>query len=645
MKTLEFTVQGNYKYLPMNFDDDLWNLIPGQTKMILSKGICGCGATESVLRNNKPVVLVSPRKELLHNKSNKKGRPWPVFYMDKSKDTKTSRCMDKLSDYLYWCYTQHSMPKILVTYDSFKDVMYVLENKKINLDFCIVVDEFSCLFSDAKFKGYVDLRLMEELKALPNYTIFISATPISQDVLEKVECFKNMPYIQLLWDISHKRKVDVVHFKMTSAYQAISDIIDNYYSSSPNPSDRYFDATKINGADFYSQEAVFFVNDVKTICKIINEYDEITPDNTRVICGDKAQNVQRLRKVGFSIGHVPEENEPNPTFMFVTRRSFEGTDFYSDNSSTYVFANPNSKNLSVDITLDLPQIAGRCRTETNPFRDTIKLYYKSSSKKNIEEAEKYIDERYRSTLSLVNKYKDITDPEMLEVYNDVQKREGKEYSKNYCNSVFDAKTGKAKLICNEFVYWSEKMDLEAKKEQYKNHHTVYAYIEGINYNPIIGDFEQEENIAIRELLARFNDTSDFMCRMELYVSFLEAYPHLKTIIESRPFIPKIFKDYYNSLGPDLIRQKRYKYAELQRLIPIVMSESNVQRKISQIIEVGKRYTRDWLKKQFQQIYDELGIKKTATATLIQDFYETKDVLIPNNAGKRDKGFEIIGNKI
>ena len=646
MNNLVFTVSGNYKYLPANFDDELWKLIPGQKKMILSKGICGCGATESVLRNDKAVVLVSPRTELLYNKSIKDDRPWPVYYVDKSKDTKTSRrSMNELDNYLCWCYSNKSVPKILVTYDSFKDVIGALKARNIEEDFGIVVDEFSCMFSDAKYKGYVELRLMEDIKRLPNYSMFISATPISETILEKVDCFKDIPYIRLLWDKSHKRKVDVVHYTMTSAHQAITEIIDSYYASSVTPADRYFDVTKVKGMDYYSREAVFFINDVNTICKIINEYDEITPDNTTVICGLSPKNIQRLRKVGFEIGHVPSEGSPNPTFMFVTRRSFEGSDFYSDNSSTYVFANPNSKNLSIDITLDLPQIAGRCRTEYNPFRDTIKLYYKSSYKRSIEEAEKNIEDKYNRTLSLVNKYKDIHDPEMLEVYNDMQKREGLEYSKNYCNSVFDASTRKAQLVCNDFVYWSERMDLEAKKEQYKNHHTVYTYIQGINYNPIVGDIEDEDNRTIRKLLIRFNGTTDFAMRMKLYVSFLQAYPHLKMSVESRPFIPKIIKDFYNSLGAELIQQKRYRYVELQKLMPLVLSESNVKRKISQVVGIGQRYTRDWIKKQFQRIYDELGIKKNATATLIQDFYETKDVLIPNSQGKRDKGFEIIGEKM
>ena len=54
-------------------------------KVIVSKGICGCGATEYYLTNNQKVVDATPRKEQIHSKmqSNYR-RKRKLHYYDRS---------------------------------------------------------------------------------------------------------------------------------------------------------------------------------------------------------------------------------------------------------------------------------------------------------------------------------------------------------------------------------------------------------------------------------------------------------------------------------------------------------------------------------------------------------------------------------
>ena len=49
-------------------------------KVILNKSICGCGCTEAYLRNDMPVILASPRRELINCKMKKPDRETFVLF-------------------------------------------------------------------------------------------------------------------------------------------------------------------------------------------------------------------------------------------------------------------------------------------------------------------------------------------------------------------------------------------------------------------------------------------------------------------------------------------------------------------------------------------------------------------------------------
>ena len=59
------------------------------------------------------------------------------------------------------------------------------------------------------------------------------------------------------------------------------------------------------------------------------------------------------------------------------KASFEGVDFYSTNASTYIFIDGGKEWLSLDVAIDLSQILGRQRLDSNPFRHDATLYYKT----------------------------------------------------------------------------------------------------------------------------------------------------------------------------------------------------------------------------------------------------------------------------
>ena len=76
--------------------------------------------------------------------------------------------------------------------------------------FTIVVDEWTCIFTDVRMKGSTVINFLHTLNSLPNQIVNISATPLNMVYLDLMEEFRGMEYVTLQWDPSMKEDIDVV---------------------------------------------------------------------------------------------------------------------------------------------------------------------------------------------------------------------------------------------------------------------------------------------------------------------------------------------------------------------------------------------------------------------------------------------------
>ena len=613
-RKVELKVPAGIKWLGQWVDFD--RVMP-QGKIILNKNICGCGCTEYYLRNDQPVILVSPRKELINCKMRSTNRPIPLFYFDRSNGMELDETINKMLAYINNPFNSSGfVPKILVTYDSLKIVADTLHNKGWLDPFTIVVDEFTCIFTDVKLKGNVELNLLHRLNTLPNRIVYISATPISENYLDELNEFKYMPYVTLLWDPSMYQAVQIIRKKMRSTRSAIKTIINEYRTNG------YFKTKIIGGQQVYSKEAVFFLNSVKDIVKIVDDCG-LTSSDTLVICSDDQKNRKALRKVKMKIAHVPNENDykkDNKTFTFVTKACFEGTDFYSDCSSTYIFADSNKENLCLDISIDLPQIVGRCRTETNPFRHEIGYYYKTSSEINLNSKEvlTIVQNRVDKTNRLVEGYKAIKDKDMLEKLIAAQKVE--KYKKDYLDvEVHQDQTASA--VFNKLAYLADLRAIEIKTMQYKTTYSVYVCMER-NKGYQVVDQQGMANDMLAKFYMEFMANGDFVRRMKLFVEFLAEHPEKKESVEAVAEIPIAYKKYYNTLGAERIKALRYKQSDIESELKNIQSADNIKAAVMKAFNPGSFYANNEVKAKLQGIYNSLGLKKSAKATEIETYIKT-----------------------
>ena len=636
MINFDIVVPKEYQYLS-NWSD--FDSIMPSGHVILNKSICGCGCTDYYLTNEQPVILVSPRKALITSKLKGGRTAGKLFYFDRSSGGNVNDTITAMWDYLSYCGQSPSgdqplVPKIMVTYDSLPHVVEALTNWNLMDQFTIVVDEFTCIFTDVKFKGSTEVNLLHQLETLPNRTVYISATPLKDKYLSVLGEFQNLPYVTLHWDPSRVENVYVYYSKMRSPVTAISQIIKDYRRCG------CFQTKNIGGQRVDSTEAVFFLNSVRDIVSVIQK-NGLKPSETLVICADTSGNWGCLKRIGFSIGTVPNETEYvtlNKPFTFVTKCSFEGTDFYSDCSTSYVFADCNWDSLSLDISIDLPQIAGRCRSRQNPFRNEIFYYYKQKNSDiegnmNLSEALKYYDEKRADSYQQVKELANVTHPGHRDRI--LQSQERYQYTKNYVDAI-DNNDGTWTAVCNELAYVADVRAAEVKAKQYQSTYQMLSIMKDSGFVPINKNAEVET--MFNQFIEVFKQDHNFERRMRVLEYVFVNHPCLEELIEECSFIPYEYKEYFHELGPDRIKACAYIEANLKRELDNVRRASM----ISLQLEPDVVYSNAAIKKMIQAEYDRLGMNATAKATEITKYVPG---VIParytDGNGKKQNGYKLI----
>ena len=329
------------------------------------------------------------------------------------------------------------------------------------------------------------------------------------------------------------------------------------------------------------------------------------------------------------------ENKP---FTFVTSVAFLGVDMHSDCSSTYVFANGNIPSLSLDISIDLPQIAGRCRT-TQPFKDDIDLFYVTSGADVIAKAKNDIQRRVEMTNEMLPNYSNMDSMTALRPILDAQKAL---CYKDYYLDVQDLGNGKGRVVVNETAYQAHLRGVDIKEGQLNSGYTVNRFVDKTAkqtlssplYNTVYAFFMQYRTLA------------DFVSKMKLYVDTMEIYPGTKSYIEQYLTSVDIeIKQFYNILGPDEIKKCGYRRLDIIKRINEIQKVNNytsaVVLRCYELMPKGSWRSKKAVKDILNQIYAEFGLNKTAKSTDLQEWGIPVKEIKRAQKLKRVDGYEIL----
>ena len=656
--------------------------------LIFDKTICGCGFTEYCLNNSIPLVLCSPRKKLLENKEEqhnseegKENGLREIYYFrndyennieyDDNQELKVpftgkiatvldamqeqenvdSLEKDKRKRYLamiknqlrdYLCFhsaTPENPFKIIVTYDSLHHVLDVLNEYYSSKTYCVVVDEFQSIFMDSAFKSEVELDFVEDLKGCAN-VLYLSATPMLEKYLVELEYFKDLPMHKLIWNAKRIENVRIQRETVRNINKEVGKLITNYRNGVfPN---------KIlpTGELKESRELVIFVNSITSICDIIRK-SELKPEETNIICSDSSANVKKLKKVGHEIGNIPTYGQPHKMFTLCTRTTYLGADFYSTCAFTVVCSDCNIQTLTVDISLDLPQILGRQRLKENVFRNEVLIFYKAESKKSaiINEKKLVNDEKVKAkeeeTLRLLAGYSKMTEEEK-ESWSNVAKDRKSLYKNDYLG--ISKRTGKA--MFNYLVKIADKRAYDVSRKEYQDDITIRRGIESIeSANITEGELSVNELSMIYDyFVSEFDKDRDFVRRMKLICDIYFQYPTFYVQYANSPLqviIPIEYQNYINLLGFERIKALEYREGNI---LEYIKSQENLKNNpINSLFSVGSKYSTKQIKQILGDFYTSNNIKKTPKATDLLEYFELKACQFMEE-GKKVNGFVIVKKK-
>lgn len=597
---------------------------------ILNKRLTGAGATYHFLTNEEDVVLCSPRISLIESKKNEHSGD-VCFYRDmqnaaspdasgksvKSRVKKSSILSYKNDVKAYIAYRRSigRSIKIMVTYDSLGHIIDVLKSVGISgSEITLVIDEFQCIFTDASFKSLTEMTFLDNARYFTK-AIFLSATPYLESYMDKIPQFQNMPYMELEWPEDMVKPATVHNIKMKrSVTYTCCGIIGKMKSGKTIQ----YGAIQIN-----TTEAVFYINSVSDICRIIKK-SGLEPSEVNVLCARDDRNVKKLEAVGHVIGSVPKRGETLKMFTFCTRTTFLGVDFYSECAYSFVFADPKVHTLSLDISTDLPQIIGRQRLDSNPYRNEAILFYKSNSIGLDEDSfNKYVEDKRSKTDTLIQSYNAMTpDAQKGTIPKYRASIEKDRYKDDYLTVVDDKNTGCVKVEFNQLVMLAEIRSWEIRKNNFTGSYSILCQQSEAGLVGTIGTATKDPEVI--KFLEQYNKLTTSIEKIKSLCDFLKDHPEL---IDELDFIPQSYKDYWEALGYDEIVKLGFQKSKIESVMSKPRTSEEQEKIIVEVrkqFERGRRYNLTEVKSKLKEIYKSLGVQKAAKANDIEEYIPVKE---------------------
>lgn len=643
---------------------------------IINKQLPGCGFTEFCIRNSDNIILCSPRKMLLQNKTDQhlgevflvkneletelgvdkdisKDQKNFVEYIQEISMTQKNEVFNKITNefvsYYHNCQGNSKPVKILVTYDSYRIVKDILTNLGIFDQFYTIVDEFQTILHDSRFKSSTELEFMNTL-GTSKKVCFVSATPMIDEYLGMLDEFKNLPYFSLDWSAEDPGRIIKPNLKvlsMKSVGSKAEEIIKEYRSGDFEKAIRVDELTG-KPYEIFSKEAVFYVNSVNHIISIIKR-NSLEPDEINILCSNTTENAKKIKKrLGkrFTIGTVPLKGEERKMFTFCTRTVYLGADFYSDNARSFIFSDSNYDCLSVDISQDLPQILGRQRLNENPWKNSATFFYRTTCdyrKVNRAEFEKFVEEKKRATYSLLTSYESSP---TKETKSDLAKSfkfiaGARNYRENYV-AVNTHGGSSLQPVFNNLVLVSDIRAYDIQQIDYKDRFSVFCSINAhVN--------SENTNIEIAEFFKEYDSLTTFYDKIRLLCNYKFSSKEIIDIVLNQLGGDKI-RSYYVALGPEKLHALGYNQTKIEKTLGITMFDEDVlKNKIYSTFLPGDKYSLAEIKEKLKDLYNNLGYKKTPKAIDLLNYFEVKDFVYyeKDTLGKRKqiRGYEIISKKL
>ena len=577
MKTIKITSTSGY----LEMEDLPHNCI-------FNKVITGCGGTTVALSNNECYIIAVPTQELIKNKIKKDDAGVGTYTLQNGETREifglfgySSYMMKKdLRDYI----EGHEIKKIMCTYDKMEMLLHFINPK----DYRLLVDEYHTLLKAYSFREKAINRVFSTYRMYKSFC-FMSATPIMPDF--KPSLLDDVEEIMAEWDNVEKITVNLQY--SNKPFLTAANIINRYKADG---------FIEVNGNKSY--EAFFFINSVNEICKILKHCD-LTNDNVRIICADTEDNRKKLGDFKISTS-----NSANKQFTFITCKSFEGVDYFSDSAISFVVSSASAEHTKLAIDTDIPQIVGRIRSKNNPSRNKIVHIYNRTNK----------------DIDLITTFEEMTDitnrteeaaKQQIEKYNKATTRAEKIAIKRLINNDLILET-------EDGIYYN---DAFIKLDHYNFKVNQIIYKSGISVRT-----EYQESGVQTTAITYNKEEGEIKTENETKaITFKEAYLKALTcqdLVQRDQYLKvDLVKEAIEKLTPEDVRAARYTKKAVKELLISKNEKLNQFTKAIKMIKKEMPYNEfvpvAKVKAMLANVYEIIGIEKKAKATDITAFFYAK----------------------
>ncbi len=592
----------------MQWISDLYKEIP--SNCVFNKVKTGCGGTTLEIRNmNRDSIIAVPFVALIKNKLDDYAKK-PVdglellgFYSGVDKG--------EILAYI----GERERQKIICTWDSLPKVMSIIRDMKYkNLeDYFLLVDEVHCMLNQYTFRKEAIDPVLENYRDFNNWC-FMTATPPKEDVF-------------MLEELKHLRRE--VAKEMASGRPEDIEIIETYH---------IMDDARRLVTRFLAEKptnAHIFVNSIKFIEGVIKRTPGLTENNCKIVWSENnpydPDNPDRVCGIGRS-----KAGDPAKKINFYTSTAFEGCDIFDEEGETIVVADGFRNNTLNDIDTTFVQIAGRIRNSR--FKEQITLLYMPGRHDGEMTLKEYKEQQDQIALGADNKIE--------EWYKDpARSRKDEQYlNRRYISMMKD---GSLKFDANL---------LKIELLNYKNSHHTYASSDNLSEAIRLAGMDPTVTklpwTPAMKLFVSDNARTKFeeVCRhyIELRGKFTTNPVTADTIRRYETKYPELKEAYdHPGVGPRVMAELKYNQRKINRKL-IVVSPFSHQNKIKELFiarnnPIGKKLSRTFIKNELSEIYQELDIKKAASALDLHNYFHMDEAKVTEN-GERVPAFFIRGER-
>lgn len=637
MKKINIKVEEGIKYL--SDMKGLFDNLPDKGHYIFNKKVCGCGATELFLGCDKKCILASPRKNLLYNKySQHLSDNFHLFRYNGDKDkyfangsissSETVIYKDNFRDYV-----RNGGTKILTTYDSLKHILEILQDEKQSIEeWNVVVDEFQVMFYDCHFKATTEYEFYKLLQSFPN-VVFLSATPFLEEYLDQLDFFKVLTMYELEWPGIMIEKPEVKIIKTSQSMTKLCESIIEKYRKGEG------ETTLVDGKECRSKEAILYINSVKDIVKVIKALN-IKPEEVNIICSSTSENISKLKELSkamemeYKISDIPGKGELHKMFTFCTSTVYVGADFYSDNAYSYIFANPKVESLTIDVSVDIQQIIGRQRLDSNPFKNKATLYFNTKASDMTKDAlDESIEQKNEKTKRQIENFNSA--PHKKDFIEGLNKKPN--HKENYCCISMDV-DGNQVIEKNPLLELADRRAWEITNKIYNSDFSMFTAL-SVNMN-VTKDTDSDDS-EVKAIFQKWNEMKSFKDRAFFYC---EACKDIPEVLDKCNFIPTKYKEYNEALGEEGLKEFGWREDYIKNAIAPIPFEhrpnDKIMEKLKSSLEVGKFYSKSEIKELLCNTFKELGLKGKPSASDIS-FYINCEEKSKRMDGKKVVGYQVI----